>query len=146
MNLLSSPFSNQSFRLSGHDDIYIFQGVIMNIPEADFPQSLKEITEIIGYDGTITLLKQCAGTRLFIPKHMTVQHKLAKFLGIEQATRMSRHFGGETLSIARAARAKRVARNREIIRRYDSGEKVADIAHEVELTERQIYSILSQCP
>ena len=115
----------------------------MDIPETDFPESLTDIKDIIGYDGTMTLLKKCAGTRLFIPKNMRAQHKLAKLLGFEQANLMSRHFGGETISVARAAKAKRAVRNRGIIRRYDAGEKVPDIAQDMELTERQIYSILS---
>jgi Mor family transcriptional regulator len=92
----------------------------------------------------MTLLSKCAGTRLFIPKKMKAQHKLSQLLGFEQASLMSHHFGGETISIARAARAKRALRNREIVRRYDAGERVPDIAQDVELTERQIYSILSQ--
>jgi Mor family transcriptional regulator len=116
----------------------------MNIPEAEFPESLVEIKDVIGYEGAMTLLDRCAGTRLFIPKNMKAQHKLSKLLGLEQANLMSRHFGGETISIVRAARAKRAVRNKEIIRLYDAGTRVPDIAQEMELTERQIYSILNQ--
>ncbi|MBF0454217.1 MAG: hypothetical protein HQL72_05285 [Magnetococcales bacterium] len=117
----------------------------MNIPETEFPESLVEIKDIIGYEGAMTLLNHCAGTRLFIPKKIKIQHKLSQLLGLEQAQLMSRYFGGETLSIARAAKAKRANRNREIIRLYDSGGKVPDIARKMELTERQIYTILSRC-
>jgi Mor family transcriptional regulator len=116
----------------------------MSIPEEEFPESLTDIKDVIGYEGAMTLLNKCAGTRLFIPKNMKVQHKLAELLGFEQARLMSKHFGGETISIVRAARAKRIMRNREIIRCYDNGERVPDIALKVQLTERQIYTILSQ--
>jgi Mor family transcriptional regulator len=116
----------------------------LNISETEFPESLTDIKDVIGYEGAITLLNKCAGTRLFIPKNMKAQHKLSKLLGLEKANLMSGHFGGETISIARAAKARRAVRNKEIIRRYDAGERVPDIAQDVELTERQIYSILSQ--
>ncbi|MBF0446703.1 MAG: hypothetical protein HQL67_00735 [Magnetococcales bacterium] len=115
----------------------------MHIAEENLPESLLDIKEVIGYEGAMILLDRCAGTRLFIPKNMKTQHKLAKLLGFEQAQLMSKYFGGETLSIVRAARAKRDIRNKEIIRLYDAGAKVPDIAQQMELTERQIYSILS---
>ena len=116
----------------------------MNLSESEFPESLTEIKDIIGYQGAMTILSKYSGIRLFIPKNMKSDHKLAKLLGLEQANLMSRHFGGETISIVRAVRAKRAVRNKEIIRRYDAGEKVPDIAQDVELTERQIYVILGQ--
>ncbi len=116
----------------------------MSIPEAEFPESLSDIKDVIGYEGAMTLLDNCAGTRLFIPKNMKAQHKLSKLLGLEQANLMSRHFGGETISIVRAAKAKRAARNREIVHLYDSGMRVPDIARRMELTERQVYTILNQ--
>lgn len=108
------------------------------------PESLTEIAEIIGLPSTLTLVEKWGGTRIFIPRQVAAQHKLANLLGFEQARKMSRHFGGETLTIARAANVIRSIRNREITRRYDEGEGVRLLAVEHNLTERQIYTILSQ--
>ena len=57
---------------------------------------------------------------------------------------MSAYFGGETLTIVRGSRARKAIRNREIIHRYGQGEKVSMLALTFELTERQIYTILSK--
>lgn len=112
--------------------------------ESDLPASMVEIKDIVGLDGVEKLLNRCGGTRIFIPRNLKAQHKLANLLGIEAAQRMSAYFGGETLTIVRASRAKKAVRNREIIQRYDRGDKVPTLAMAFELTERQIYSILAQ--
>ncbi|MEO5376239.1 MAG: hypothetical protein H7832_00410 [Magnetococcus sp. DMHC-6] len=113
------------------------------IKENDLPDSLQEIKEIIGMEGALTLVQRCGGTRLFVPKKINAQHKLVELLGFERARRLCLHFGGETLLIVRAAKAKRLARNREIIRLYDDGGSVRNLAKEFNLTERAIYSVLS---
>ena len=108
------------------------------------PESLTEVVEVIGLASTIELIKSYGGTRVFIPKNMKTQHKLANLLGLEQARRLSHYFGGESLSIARAASSIRSERNKTIVRRYDAGEGVGSLAIEFQLTERQIYTILSK--
>lgn len=113
------------------------------ILKEDLPGSLAEIAEIIGREGALRLVDTCGGTRIFIPRKLRVQHKLVTLLGFEQAQRLSLHYGGETLTVVRAAELLRRRRNREIVRRYDAGEGVRQLARENALTERQIYSILS---
>jgi len=111
--------------------------------ETNLPASMVEIQEVVGIEGVTTLLNLCGGTRLFIPRKLKAQHKLANLLGFEAAQKMSNYFGGETLSIVRGSRAIKAQRNRKIIQRYDQGEKVPALAVHFSLTERQIYSILA---
>lgn len=113
------------------------------ILQEDLPGSLEEIAGVIGREGALKLVHACGGTRVFVPRTMRVQHKLATLLGFEQARRLSLHFGGETLTVVRAANLLRRTRNREIVRRYDSGDGVRQLARDNALTERQIYAILS---
>ncbi|MBF0294269.1 MAG: hypothetical protein HQL96_03700 [Magnetococcales bacterium] len=113
------------------------------ILQEDLPGSLEEIAEVIGREGALKLVHECGGTRIFIPRKLRVQHKLVTLLGHEQAKRLSLHFGGETLTVVRAAQLLRRTRNREIVRRYDAGEGVRQLARDHALTERQIYAILS---
>ena len=110
----------------------------------DLPESLTDMAEIIGLNPTLAVVKAYGGTRLFVPKRMGTQHHLANLLGLEQARRLSNHFGGENLTIPRMATAMRTQRNREIVRRYDAGESVRVLAQAYHLTDRQIYTILSQ--
>jgi hypothetical protein len=108
------------------------------------PESMVEIKSIVGLQGVMTLLNKCGGTRIFIPRKLKDQHKLTTLLGLEAAQKMSAYFGGETLTIVRGSRANKSLRNCEIINRYDNGEKVPKLAMAYELTERQIYTILSK--
>ncbi|MBF0454081.1 MAG: hypothetical protein HQL72_04590 [Magnetococcales bacterium] len=117
---------------------------MIHFQESDLPASLVEIKEVVGLEGAIKLLDLCGGTRLFIPRNLKAQHRLANLLGLEAAQKMSAYFGGETLTIVRASRAKKKVRNRTIILRYGEGERVPELARAFKLTERQIYSILSQ--
>lgn len=113
------------------------------ILKEDLPSSLEEIAEVIGREGALKLVNECGGTRIFVPRNLRIQHKLVILLGMEQARRLSSHFGGETLTVVRAANLLRRTRNREIVRRYDAGEGVRQLARDHCLTERQIYAILS---
>ncbi len=108
------------------------------------PASMLEIKEVVGVTGAVKLLQECGGTRIFIPRRLKAQHKLANLLGLEAARKMSAYFGGETLTIVRGSRARKRLRNLDIVRRYDQGEKVPELARCYELTERQIYTILAK--
>ncbi|MBF0147228.1 MAG: hypothetical protein HQL84_13825 [Magnetococcales bacterium] len=110
---------------------------------ARFPESLKEIRDAIGLDNTLKLVTNCGGTRIFIPKRISAQHRLANLLGLKAARQLSRRFGGESLSVVRGAPALRALRNKEIIDQYNKGARVADLARSHALTERRIYTILA---
>ncbi len=120
------------------------QAIQDNAACSDLPESLTDMAAILGISGTLEIVKAYGGTRLFVPKQMGVQHHLANLLGIEQARRLSSHFGGESLTIPRMAHAMRTRRNREIIRRYDAGDSTRVLAQAYHLTDRQIYTILSK--
>ncbi|MBF0107597.1 MAG: DNA transposition protein [Magnetococcales bacterium] len=119
----------------------------MNMPHplfyARFPESLKEIREAIGLENTLKLVTNCGGTRIFVPKRISAQHRLANLLGLKAARQLSRRFGGESLTVVRGAPALRNLRNREIVAKYNNGVRVADLARSYALTERRIYSILA---
>lgn len=114
--------------------------------ESQLPESLQSVRDIIGLEKTLELVGHCGGTRVFIPRSMRETHRLAQLLGLRAARQLSHHFGGECLSIVRGAPAQREMRNRKIIDQYNKGEKVADIARSFALTERRIYTILSDPP
>ena len=111
---------------------------------SQLPQSLTSVVAAIGLPDTQKLMQVYGGTRIFIPRRLGDQHKLTNLLGIVQARRLSHHFGGERLLIARGAKAVRYRRNAEIVRRYGAGESVASLARRHQLTERQIYTILAK--
>lgn len=107
------------------------------------PESLVEVRDVIGMDNALKLVTNCGGTRIFVPKRITAQHRLANLLGLKAARELSRHFGGESISVVRGAQALRVLRDKEILTRYSKGARVAELARYFSLTERRIYTILS---
>lgn len=118
-------------------------GTPQNEQHRALPESLAEVQEVIGLPATMKLVEAYGGTRVYVPKRLGVQHKLANLLGVEQARRLSHYFGGESLTVARAAQALRSERNKAIVRRFDAGETVRSLAQEHHMTERNIYTILS---
>ncbi|MBF0165548.1 MAG: hypothetical protein HQM01_13790, partial [Magnetococcales bacterium] len=106
-------------------------------PETEpLPGFLGEIAEVVGAEAAHTLMREYGGTRVFVPRKMRVMHKLATLLGIEQARKLSQHFAGETMNIPRGVALERQRRNAEIIRRYNAGVGVRQLARDNALTER----------
>ncbi|MEE8597823.1 MAG: Mor transcription activator family protein [bacterium] len=110
--------------------------------DSDLPSSLITLKDVIGLPVTMELVKYFGGTRLFIPKRVAEKHKLSIFLGYENAKCLSEFFGGELITVPRAANFFRKQRNQSIIKAYDNGTRVRELALEYKITERQIYTIL----
>lgn len=116
------------------------------IPEEHLPESLITLKSVIGLSMTMKMVALFGGARVFIPKRLNPRHRLALRLGPDVAEQLSRHYGGETLTIPRASRVLRQHRNENIIMHYASGVSVRKLSQIYHLTERQIYSILNQSP
>lgn len=111
------------------------------------PESLTAVIEVIGFEATIELVDHFGGIRVWVPdrpRRIRDEHPLAKAIGIDAARQLAETFSGEELCVPRAAAALRNARNTEICALYATGEwTAAQLARKFQLTERQIYSILS---
>ncbi|WP_085440210.1 Mor transcription activator family protein [Magnetofaba australis] len=106
-------------------------------------RTLSAINDAIGPNGAQTLIRECGGTRVFVPRRMHPRHRLAHLLGLQVATRLVDRLGGVTLAIPRKSTLQRNKRDAEIIRLYDEGLSVKELARRFELTDRRIYAILS---
>lgn len=111
---------------------------------SNMPESIKEIADYVGEEGALTMLQAFPGIRLFIPKKVPDGHVLIEKIGKALAEKLSVHFGGETLTIPRGAKVLRMARNKEIIKKYDAKMTVRELVGEYKLTERQVYTILQE--
>ena len=108
------------------------------------PPSIENLGVVLPQAAVDKLIAVFGGQRMYVPKKVTVQHRLADLLGLEQARRLSRHFGGDSMHVAKAAVSRRKNRNMEIIRRYDAGETdVRELAQAFDLTTRQVISVLN---
>ncbi|MBF0261071.1 MAG: hypothetical protein HQL97_04405 [Magnetococcales bacterium] len=116
--------------------------VLHEVCQDELPETLREIRDVIGWTATMQLVREHGGLRVMVPKTMRADHPLANLLGSEAAGRFSKVYGGETVKIPRAISALRCHRDREILRRYDAGEKLAALAREYELDLRTIERII----
>ena len=105
---------------------------------------LNKLQTVVGQDGALAVIREFGGIRVFVPRNMTPTNKWAKLLGSEKACRLSARYGGKTLSIPRGKKRVQQKRNREIIHQYDAGIPVRKLARDYQLTDRQIYKILSK--
>lgn len=108
------------------------------------PKIIRDVATVIGTKGAKKLMETYGGVRIFIPKKMSNQHKLAVMLGPNLAKKMSMHFGGESIQVPKGAAVTRGIRNHEIVNLYGKGTRVCDLAMDFALTERQIYTILKK--
>jgi len=76
--------------------------------------------------------------------------RIAEIVGVENALRLSREFGGECVSIPKLGRLRRAVRNTAIRAEYDRASDktgvVRRLARRYDLTTAQIYNILGEQP
>jgi len=107
------------------------------------PDSLHEMTALVGMSDTLRLVRAYGGTRLWVPADITPDHPFSTLLGHAQARAISARFGNTYIDIPRCAGVARAARDAEIQRRYASGETQNAIALAYGLTERRVREIVS---
>ena len=106
------------------------------------PPTLREIHDLLGWQGTLTLVERYGGTHVHVPRRWRNDHELTALLGREPAARFIRHFAGVRLYIAKMDAVLRAARDAEIRKLYDSGVSAARLAQKYRLSERRVWSIL----
>lgn len=116
---------------------------MMHVDVDQLPQTVAEISEIVGIDATLRLVEAWGGVRLYVPQQMPEDHLLVSTLGRDEAELLAEHYGGETILIPRCLAALRAVRNTHICNERDKGASIALLALRHHLTERQVYAILA---
>ncbi len=115
------------------------------IEACHLPESLRELAELMGIGPVLALVGQYGGRdHLQVPRHAKPDHKLTKLIGQEAADKLCEYWGGDRLYIPKADVAMRCIRDQDIVRRYDEGERVNDLAAEYGITARRVWDILKQ--
>lgn len=116
------------------------------------PQSVREISEVIGVDKALYLIGQlprCVSKKsthviLYVPKasFLKPDHRLVQILGWQDAYRLCTHFGGEILQPATCADLYRSFRNSSIHRLISKESlSIKEVAGLFDMSERQIANI-----
>ncbi|MDO8704006.1 MAG: Mor transcription activator family protein [Sulfuricaulis sp.] len=116
----------------------------MKLTLDDLPESLREVVDLIGLPATLRLVENFGGViQVYVPRQIEPDHPLATVLGLSTARKLVPRYGADYLrNIPRCALGLRRIRNTEIRRRHRA-ESAAKLALVFALTERQIWTILS---
>lgn len=117
---------------------------------AALPESIRELVDHIGLEGALVLVKAYGGTVLRVPvgkrKDGKMYVSLVELLGEQTADVLVRVYGAGIMVVPRCADALRMARNAEMIAKYDSGIPAPKLARQYRLTDRQVRAILKTVP
>ena len=114
---------------------------LFDLPAELIPPQLQKIADHCGQQTALVLLLNYPGVHVHIPNVAMATHKLAELLGMEAFTQLCFLYGGDNISVPRAAKACRSLRNQAILNDFSKGLKQSTIALKVGLTERQVNSI-----
>lgn len=120
------------------------------------PEMAKLIADLIGLPKALKLIEAWGGTTFPVSKNKRrdgqIRYEaLVEVVGVDAATILTRHFGGEVLSIPRCAVAMREVRDRmmraefdAIIREHPAVHAVNQLARKYLMTERNVWVILKK--
>lgn len=120
------------------------------------PESARLFVSLIGLPKALLLIQTWGGTTFPVSKNQTrsghVRYEvLAEVLGVEAADIITRHFGGEVLSIPLCKAAMQELRNRTIRSEFDAitrqhaaNHAVTQLARQYHMTERNVWRLLKQ--
>lgn len=107
-----------------------------------------ECTEFMTKDEIKNVEEHLGGTRIYIPVTTHGGCLLKPLLDEDTYRKIVDFVGGEAITIPNRKQKKLtqslIKRNKKIIEEYDAGSKIRDLALKYRLTERSIYTILSQ--
>lgn len=110
----------------------------------DLAESLKPIAEHFGVEAAEKVVEHFGGTELWVPKMWREGHPL-NVLGVGLAKDLCRVFGGEHLPIPKEL-VTAETRHRRAVALAAEGKTTAQIARELNLTERHVYKLLASSP
>lgn len=111
------------------------------------PKSVQQIADVIGRDKALRLVRDLprCGSRprrrnLYIPSADNLHdgHKLVALVGKQDALALAEALGGQTVQPALCRYMERAMANRRILALRDLGRSVAEIADELEMTEKWV--------
>ncbi|WP_054285928.1 Mor transcription activator family protein [Gulbenkiania mobilis] len=120
------------------------------------PEMAQLIADLIGLPKALKLIEAWGGTTFPVSKNKRREGQiryeaLAEVVGVDAANLLTRHFGGEVLSIPRCAVAMREVRDRMIRAEFDQETRahpavhvVNQLARRYQMTERNVWMVLKK--
>ncbi|MDR0249918.1 MAG: hypothetical protein LBI35_01170 [Burkholderiales bacterium] len=108
------------------------------------PRTIRDMVGLIGWSATIAFVKAFGGKRIHIPKRLESSWVavLAETVGEEEAIKLVKHYGAESLNVPFCRDLMQAVRNVEIVRAYDAGTCLNELVDQYGISHRQLQNIL----
>lgn len=136
-----SPF----YDMARDPDIYDF------VAEVEMPETAREIVRLIGLPHAIDLFRALGGVSFPAPQGENNNRlgalrfeMLSDCIGVNAAKVLCREFGGTVFYIPKCQQAQQNIRDRRILREFDNGSSIEELALKYRLTDRRVKGILKK--
>ncbi|MFQ5533454.1 MAG: Mor transcription activator family protein [Sphingomonadales bacterium] len=117
----------------------------MSVSYEDLPELARDMADRLGLEATLALVLVFGGTYLRVPKRANPDGAIAAAVGIDAASRLSHHFGGERLEMPRAAAALTRHERASILAQVSAGAiTVGGAARQLNLTTRWVRELVNR--
>ena len=103
--------------------------------------TLDDICTVVGYSATRVLQAWYAGRAVYVPRQASPEHPLYALLGPQVLRALVEAYPGEQLKVPNASADAWAVRDRRIAEMLAAGATVADVAAEVDLSERRVQQV-----
>lgn len=117
------------------------------LPDAGLPERARELVRLLGLAAATKLVQAFGGVTITVPKGdgrlgVIRREHLIEVVGVHATDVLLAHYGGDKLWIPSCRQALIEARNLAIVRAYERGASVQELALQHQLTDRWIWDIL----
>lgn len=121
------------------------------VAEVEMPETAREIVRLIGLPRAIDLFRALGGVSFPAPQGENNNRlgamrfeMLAECVGVDAAKVLCQEFGGTVFYIPKCQQALQNIRDRRILREFDKGASIEELALKYRITDRRIKGILKK--
>lgn len=107
------------------------------------PESLQELSEVVGLDAALKLAAAYPSVPLYVPSKARPDHAIAEVIGPGAFECLVNHYGGDTITVAKIEAATRQIKHHMLKDLKKQGHSNRDIALQLNYSQRHVERITS---
>ncbi|MCF8483316.1 MAG: helix-turn-helix domain-containing protein [Rhodospirillum sp.] len=113
------------------------------LPGGTLHAALSGVAEAVGLEIAAALVAKRPGEIVYVPHEIAPDHPLALDLGLDQARRLAKHYGGDRIDVPMSLTDETLARRRMVLELRAAGWTTVEIARRARCTQRRVWQILA---